>query len=76
MPPIPVADEIDRRLHDDVLNSAPAELESQGISGKDVTPFLLGYFHEQTHGRSLDANVALVRSNASLAGRIAAAVSG
>ena len=41
------------------------------MTGKDVTPFLLSYFHEQTHGASLDANVALVLSNAELAGRIA-----
>ena len=73
--PIPAADELDRKLHDDVLATALAELDEQGVTGKDVTPFLLGYFHEQTHGRSLDANVALVRSNATLAGRIAAAVS-
>lgn len=73
--PIPVDDELDRQLHDDVLASALAALSAEGVAGKDVTPFLLGYFHEQTHGRSLDANVALVLNNATLAGRIAVAAS-
>lgn len=73
--PIPVADELDRQLHDDVLAAALVALSAEGVAGKDVTPFLLGYFHEQTHGRSLDANVALVLDNATLAGRIAVAAS-
>ncbi|MGZ4580946.1 MAG: pseudouridine-5'-phosphate glycosidase [Nocardioidaceae bacterium] len=38
-----------------------------------MTPFLLGFFHEQTHGASLAANVALVLGNAALAARIATA---
>ena len=41
--------------------------------GKDVTPFLLGWFHEQTEGASLSANVALALANAGLAAGIAAA---
>jgi pseudouridine-5'-phosphate glycosidase len=47
------------------------ELERRGITGKDVTPFLLGWFHESTGGASLTANVALVLADAALAGRIA-----
>lgn len=73
--PISAADELDRQLHDEVLADALRQLDIEGVTGKDVTPFLLAYFHEQTHGRSLQANVALVRSNALLAGRIAAAAS-
>jgi pseudouridine-5'-phosphate glycosidase len=48
-------------------------LEAEGVSGKDVTPFLLGYFHEHTGGASLAANVALVLSNARVAGELAVA---
>ena len=39
-----------------------------------MTPFLLEYFHTATDGRSLEVNVALVRSNAVLAGRIASSL--
>ena len=51
-------------------------MSRSGITGKDVTPFLLGWFHEQTHGASLATNVALVLGNAALAARIAAAGAG
>ena len=44
-----------------------------GVTGKDVTPFLLAWFHERTEGASLRANVALVLSNARLAAEIAVA---
>jgi pseudouridylate synthase len=71
--PIDEADEMDHAQHQDVLESGLAEVERQGITGKDVTPFLLGWFHEQTHGASLTANIALVLSNAALAARIARA---
>jgi hypothetical protein len=42
-----------------------------GVSGKAVTPFLLARILETTVGRSLTANVALVRNNAALAAQIA-----
>jgi pseudouridine-5'-phosphate glycosidase len=41
------------------------------VYGKDVTPFLLDFFHRETDGASLSANVALVLSNARLAAEIA-----
>jgi pseudouridine-5'-phosphate glycosidase len=71
--PIDPADELDRDLHDRTLATGLAAAEDAGIRGKDVTPFLLDYFHRQTQGASLAANVALVRSNARLAGEVAAA---
>jgi len=42
------------------------------VRGKDVTPFLLDWFHRETAGASLATNVALVRSNARLAAEVAA----
>jgi pseudouridine-5'-phosphate glycosidase len=42
------------------------------VRGKDVTPFLLDFFHRETHGASLAANIALVLANARLAAEIAA----
>ena len=71
--PIDAADELDHTLHDEVLTRGLAAAEEAGVRGKDVTPFLLAYFHEQTHGASLAANVALVLSNARLAGEVASA---
>jgi len=71
--PIAEADELDRTLHDQVLTSGLAAATEQGVRGKEVTPFLLAWFHEQTLGASLTANVALVLSNARLAGAVATA---
>jgi pseudouridine-5'-phosphate glycosidase len=71
--PIDEADEMDAEQHQAVLESGLAEVERRGITGKDVTPFLLGWFHEQTGGASLTANIALVLSNAALAAQIARA---
>lgn len=74
--PIDEADEMDRDLHDETLESALRAMADAGVQGKDATPFLLAHFHERTEGRSLAANIALVLSNARLAGQIAVAVAG
>jgi pseudouridine-5'-phosphate glycosidase len=71
--PIAPGDEMDRALHDRVLAVSLTAAETQGVRGKDVTPFLLDFFHRETHGASLAANVALVLSNARLAAEVAAA---
>ncbi|MBV8180952.1 MAG: pseudouridine-5'-phosphate glycosidase [Mycobacterium sp.] len=71
--PIAPDDEMDRALHDRVLAAALNAVETQGVRGKDVTPFLLDFFHRETHGASLAANVALVLSNARLAAEVAVA---
>jgi pseudouridylate synthase len=72
--PIHGADEMDEDLHRRTLVSGLGAAREAGVRGKDVTPFLLAWFHEQTEGASLAANVALVRSNARLAAEIAAHV--
>jgi pseudouridylate synthase len=69
----PIDDELDRGLHDEALMTGLAAAESAGVRGKDVTPFLLDWFHRATHGASLTANVALVLSNARLAAEVAVA---
>jgi pseudouridine-5'-phosphate glycosidase len=73
--PIPDGREMARDLHDRTLAAALDALQDRQITGKDVTPFLLGYFHEHTDGVSLQANIDLVVNNARLAGEIAAALS-
>jgi pseudouridine-5'-phosphate glycosidase len=72
--PIDAADEMDHELHQRTLESGLAAAEEARVRGKDVTPFLLAWFHEQSRGASLAANVALVRANARLAAEIAAHV--
>jgi pseudouridine-5'-phosphate glycosidase len=44
-----------------------------GIRGKAVTPFLLSCVAARTDGSSLEANLALLESNARLAGEVAVA---
>ena len=70
--PIPAEDEIPAADLAPVIAQALAEAEAQGIAAKGVTPFLLGRIFELTEGRSLTANIALVRNNARLAAQIAA----
>jgi pseudouridine-5'-phosphate glycosidase len=49
--------------------------EGEGVRGRDLTPFLLSCLAEATGGRSLEANLALLESNARLAGVVSAAAS-
>ncbi|WP_343115583.1 pseudouridine-5'-phosphate glycosidase [Ostreiculturibacter nitratireducens] len=69
--PIPREHEIPREVIDPVIAEAQAEAEARGIAAKAVTPFLLERIFELTKGRSLAANIALVRNNARLASGIA-----
>jgi pseudouridine-5'-phosphate glycosidase len=71
--PIAADDELDRLVHDRALVTGLAAAAEAGVRGKDVTPFLLDWFHRETRGASLTANVALVLSNARLAAEVAAA---
>jgi pseudouridylate synthase len=71
--PIPVDDEIPRHEIDAIIDDALAALGTAGVQGRDVTPWLLERITNATAGRSLTANIALVRHNASLAARIAVA---
>jgi len=70
----PLDEELDPELHARTLTDGLLAAEEQGISGKDVTPFLLERFHSRTQGESLRANVRLVLRNAALAAEIAAAL--
>ncbi len=69
--PIPVAEQLDPRLHEQTLAAGLAKVLEQGIRGKAVTPFLLDYFRSETGGASVQVNVNLVRHNARLAAQIA-----
>jgi pseudouridylate synthase len=71
--PIPQEFEIPAAEIAPVIEKAVAEAERQKISGKHVTPFLLAKLAEVTGGRSLKANIALVKHNAEVAARVAIA---
>ena len=72
--PIPKADELPAAMLAPLITAALGEAAAQGISAKDVTPFLLRRIFELTKGKSLVANIALVRNNARLAAEIARAL--
>ena len=74
--PVPEAEQLDPGLHARVLADALHACEAEGVSGQAVTPFLLDYLVRHTEGASLGANLAAVRGNVRLAGRIAAAWAG
>ena len=71
--PIPVDDEIPAEIMNGYISTAQAEMTAQGVSGKQVTPFLLQRIFELSNGESLKANIALVKNNARLAADIAVA---
>jgi pseudouridylate synthase len=62
---------LSRELVEDALEKALSDLQKARIAGQDVTPFLLTKMKEYTGGLSLEANLALLRSNARLAAPIA-----
>ncbi|AZN98421.1 pseudouridine-5'-phosphate glycosidase [Mesorhizobium sp. M9A.F.Ca.ET.002.03.1.2] len=74
--PIPEVDALDPAFIDGTIAAAVAEAEKRGIGRKELTPFLLARINELSQGRSLKANIALVRNNAALAARIAVAYAG
>ncbi len=69
--PIPKADEIPVKTLAPIIAQAQQDADRHGIAGKGVTPYLLQRIFELTEGRSLTANIALVRNNARLAAAIA-----
>lgn len=72
--PVPAADEMPEELYDAALAGALADAAAAGVRGRAVTPFLLDRLRERTGARSVATNVALLRSNARLAGALASAL--
>ncbi|HEX9999632.1 MAG TPA: pseudouridine-5'-phosphate glycosidase [Actinoplanes sp.] len=71
--PLPVGQQLDPALHERTLAEGLHRLAQEKITGKAVTPFLLGHFHESTEGQSLAVNVRIILRNAALAAQIAVA---
>src|SRR5262249_28611142 len=72
--PLQPEEQLDPELHDPTLAEGLSMMDKQGITGKAVTPFLLGHFHSATHGQSLAVNVRIILRNATLAAQIATAL--
>ncbi len=73
--PVPEADALDGTEIDAAIDEAVSDAERAGIGRRELTPYLLARIVELSGGRSLTANVALIRNNAALAARTAVALS-
>lgn len=65
--------QLDPDLHDQILQEGLLLARRKGITGKNVTPFLLDFFHRSSHGMSLEVNERIILQNAEIAARIAVA---
>ena len=73
--PVPAEFAMPNSVIDSAIAQALAELDEQGIGGKESTPFLLKRVVELTGGDSLDTNIQLVLNNARVAAGISVALS-
>lgn len=69
--PIPEADALAPEYIDNIIANAVKEAEEKHIVGKNITPFLLGKIVEMTSGKSLEANIKLVKNNAKVGAQLA-----
>lgn len=68
--PIPEEASMDKKYIDGLIDKAINEANEKHIIGKDVTPFLLAKIVEESGGKSLEANIALVYNNAKVGAQI------
>lgn len=71
--PIPETDSLDASYINKIIDDAIEQSFKDGVSGKDTTPYLLKKIVEETKGKSLEANLALVYNNAKVGARLAKA---
>jgi len=71
---VPAEEEIPANEIEGVIEEALKEAAHEGVTGRDVTPFLLSRVAEKTGGRALGVNIALLKNNARVAGAIAVAL--
>ncbi|MEJ7847336.1 MAG: pseudouridine-5'-phosphate glycosidase [Pyrinomonadaceae bacterium] len=69
--PVPEEFEIERSELEGILSEALKLADEQNITGKEITPFLLGQMSERSGGKTLAANIELLENNAGIASRIA-----
>ena len=66
--PIPKENELDINKE---IEAATTEAQNNGVHGKELTPYLLSKLNEMTNGKSIEANIALLKNNAKIATEIA-----
>ena len=64
--PVPLKDEIPAQEIETIINASCKAAATQNITGKDLTPFLLGDILDKTSGRSMETNQALAINNIKL----------
>lgn len=69
--PIPEKFALPKDYMDRIIEESLKEAEKTGIKGKVLTPFLLNKINELSEGKSLKANIALVKNNARVGAKIA-----
>jgi pseudouridine-5'-phosphate glycosidase len=69
--PVPKQSEVPRNELESILAEALSQAEKEAIKGKELTPFLLSIMSRESGGRTLAANIALLKSNARVAAEIA-----
>jgi pseudouridine-5'-phosphate glycosidase len=72
--PIPEEYSLDHEFIDHVIEQAVQAAQEQGVTGKNITPFLLSEITKRTEGKSLEANLELVYNNALVGAQIATAL--
>lgn len=72
--PVPASHALDAAEVAQAVRRVEVRAEREGVRGKAVTPFLLSALAEETGGASLEANLALLESNAALAAEVAVAL--
>lgn len=72
--PIAERDEVPHAEMERAIDLALAQAAAAAVTGKALTPWLLDRLLALTSGRSLSANIALVRANARLAAEVAVAI--
>jgi pseudouridine-5'-phosphate glycosidase len=72
--PIPTADSIPADMIEPVIAAAIKKAELHGISGKEMTPFLLSEVSTATSGLSQRANISLIKNNVRLGAELAYAL--
>jgi len=71
--PLPERDQLDPAAHDRALDDALAAAAAEGITGKDVSPYLLDKMVSLTGGASLEVNLKIAANNIRVGADIATA---
>ncbi len=69
--PVPEGFEVDEQVMEESLTEALSVAAARGVTGRELTPFLLAHMSWRSGGATLRANIALLENNARVAAEIA-----